>query len=374
MPLGLDINAETSILIQACNRPGVKSLILDVEPYQGFFAGGRSAVQPFMTKLRQGLPSNFHIGMSVDPRAAHYQEIFPDQWLPFIDSIHPQIFWPDFGLSPQDTLAEAYKTWGQSGRPIIPQLSGFNTDPLLMNQARNLALNTYHAAGLSWWELGQIDAAHFAAINYSTTGIVPTSQPSAVSMTTTILNVPYRSNEDPDARKFRNDVGPAVVAMLIDWQRQQKGLSASSIAIDTLSAETSLAQVDTGLSTTAIINLASRNNVSLKLTDNLTLPVITAEIDAGRPCVALIVYADLPGRENQASTGSTFVIVTGYDSSNVYLNDPDWWNSGTYSREEGHNWKVPIAQFEVALQQASVPYQGALIISDSATATPNNPG
>ena len=51
------VEAETNIIIQACTRPGVKSLILDVEPYDGFWAG-RSAtgIRPYMTRIRRAIP------------------------------------------------------------------------------------------------------------------------------------------------------------------------------------------------------------------------------------------------------------------------------------------------------------------------------
>src|SRR5690606_8506301 len=52
VPRGLDVIGETNLIIQACQRPGVKSMILDVEPYEGFWSGGRDGIRPFMTRIR----------------------------------------------------------------------------------------------------------------------------------------------------------------------------------------------------------------------------------------------------------------------------------------------------------------------------------
>ena len=178
-----------------------------------------------------------------------------------------------------------------------------------------------------------------------------------------MLNVPYRSQEDPDARRFRNDCGPAVVAMLIDWQRQQHGQPIQPVSIDDLSAETSLAQSDVGLDTTDVIALAAKHGVTLSLTGSLSIALITAEIDVGRPPFALISYVPLLGRENQGDKFGHFVLITGYDLNNIYLNDPDWWTQGSTNRDQGHNWQVPIAQFTLAMSQSPAPYQGGLFIS-----------
>ena len=41
VPVGADPQTEAMIVAQAANAPGVKSLILDVEPYAGFWQGAR---------------------------------------------------------------------------------------------------------------------------------------------------------------------------------------------------------------------------------------------------------------------------------------------------------------------------------------------
>ena len=63
-----------------------------------------------------------------------------------------------------------------------------------------------------------------------------------------LIDVPYRAQEGPGSRRYRNDCGPACVAMLLDWQHKVKGLPAVQLTVDQLSSETALATKDTGLS------------------------------------------------------------------------------------------------------------------------------
>ena len=59
VPKGQDIIAEADIIIQTCNVKGVKSMILDIEPYKGFWEVGRSPIKPFMTRVRRGVGACF---------------------------------------------------------------------------------------------------------------------------------------------------------------------------------------------------------------------------------------------------------------------------------------------------------------------------
>ncbi|KAB2862123.1 MAG: hypothetical protein F9K46_07480, partial [Anaerolineae bacterium] len=47
VPKGVNIEAETDLIIQACQVPGVRSMVLDVEPYAGFWQGGSAAIRPY---------------------------------------------------------------------------------------------------------------------------------------------------------------------------------------------------------------------------------------------------------------------------------------------------------------------------------------
>ena len=162
VPNGLDIDREAALIAATCNRPGVRSMILDIEPYKGFWSGGREAVRPFALKLRQAVGARFHIGMSMDPRPWHFNSIYPADWFPFVNSLHPQTYWFTFRATPEQTLQQMVDTWGGYGRPIIPALQG--DAPLVEQQAAHtLATQKFGFSGVSWWRYGVI--SQYSAVN-----------------------------------------------------------------------------------------------------------------------------------------------------------------------------------------------------------------
>ncbi len=162
VPHGLDPEAESAILIEACQRPGVQSLVLDIEQPPGYWQGGEAGVRPFMLALRRGLGTKFHIGISIDPRKHNKRAIFPDAWSPFIDSVHPQTYWTTFRQPVEKALNEMYAAWSGYGKPIIPTLQG--VAPVQEQQeAHTLATQQHGAKGLSWWRYGVI--SQWSAIN-----------------------------------------------------------------------------------------------------------------------------------------------------------------------------------------------------------------
>jgi len=162
VPHGLDIEAETAIIAEACKRPGVGSLVLDIEPHAGYWKGGAENVRPFMLALRRELGARFHIGMSIDPRKHHRHRIFPDEWVPFIDSLQPQLYWKTFHVTPEKVLENVYAVWGDYGKPIIPVFEGTAALPEQI-EAHTLATQQYGFKGLSWWRYGII--SQWTAVN-----------------------------------------------------------------------------------------------------------------------------------------------------------------------------------------------------------------
>jgi murein DD-endopeptidase MepM/ murein hydrolase activator NlpD/uncharacterized protein YraI len=173
VPTGLNIDAEANIIATTCRVPGVRSMVLDIEPYAGFWQGGREAVRPFMLQLRQRLGGRYHIGMSVDPRPQHYSSVFPDEWRPFVNSLHPQCYWVTFRSDPESVLRSAWETLRSFGKPIVPVLQG---DGALVDQqvAHTVATQRLGAPGVSWWRYGVI--AQFEAVNRTIT-VVPPNRP-----------------------------------------------------------------------------------------------------------------------------------------------------------------------------------------------------
>jgi murein DD-endopeptidase MepM/ murein hydrolase activator NlpD len=161
---GRDLQAEAERVIEACRVPGVKTMILDVEPYEGYWEGSHDDVLRLMGMIRNGIGSDFHLGLGVDPRANHYHEIFPDAWRLYVNSVHPQIYWEEMQRTPRDLLDEAYVVWGGYDLPIIPVLQG-NASPGSIREAQDLARSVRGAPGLSYFRLGVIGPIQFPIIN-----------------------------------------------------------------------------------------------------------------------------------------------------------------------------------------------------------------
>ncbi len=158
IPRGMNVQTEADLIIQACQRPGVRAMVLDIEPYEGFWVGGREAVRPLMTRVRRALPGAFHIGLCIDPRRQWFDKVHPQEWRPFVNSVHPMVYWATFRRTPEDSLQETYEVWGNYGLPIIPILQG-DAEVADMGVASTLSVNRHGARGVSWWRLGVMNSA-----------------------------------------------------------------------------------------------------------------------------------------------------------------------------------------------------------------------
>lgn len=172
VPKGIAIEAEADLIIQTCTIPGVRSLILDVEPHAGFWEGGPTAIRPFMTRIRRGIGGRFHLGLSMDPRSHWYNAIFPDEWHPFVNSLHPQAYWASFQRPVREVMDEVYAVWGNYDKPIYPVLQGY-VNPADMEEARDYVIQRYGAQGISWWRFGVTGPTHFPIINKPIGEIAP---------------------------------------------------------------------------------------------------------------------------------------------------------------------------------------------------------
>lgn len=164
VPKGQDVTRETDLIIEACTTPGVKSMILDVEPYAGFWRAGKDPIRPFMTRVRRGVGGAFHISMSMDPRSHHFNSIFPYEWRPFINSLLPQTYWATFQRPIEEVMDEAWNVWGGLGLPIYPVLQG-SAEAQEIAAAREYVITKKGAKGLSYWRYGVIGPLQFPVIN-----------------------------------------------------------------------------------------------------------------------------------------------------------------------------------------------------------------
>jgi murein DD-endopeptidase MepM/ murein hydrolase activator NlpD len=162
---GENVVDEADRIIEVCNRPGVKSMILDVEPYAGFWQAGPEQVRPLMTRIRRGIGGRFHIGMAVDPRSQHKSRIYPQEWRPFVNSVHLQLYWETFQRPVNEVLKEGFDTWKNYGLPLFPVLPG-GAPRDEMDAARKRVVKTHNATGISWWRFGVIGPVEFPVINH----------------------------------------------------------------------------------------------------------------------------------------------------------------------------------------------------------------
>lgn len=154
VPHGKDIFGEADRIIQAARVEGVLSVILDIEPFDGFWMGSERDVETLMTTLRQQLGRQ-HIGICVDPRKAHFKKIYPDKWLPFVDSIHPQCYWGTMRRQPKDVIYEAFEVWGSYGKPVCPVLQAYDVPTEELRSALEYAY-FMGAPSMSLWRTGLI--------------------------------------------------------------------------------------------------------------------------------------------------------------------------------------------------------------------------
>ena len=160
---------------------------------------------------------------------------------------------------------------------------------------------------------------------------------------TKILNIPYRSQEDDDAKKAYTDCGAACVAMIVESFGTRE-------TIDNIFASTGREPREF-LSRSDLINAANNYNVSMKKFGDGSFEKLKSALEANLPMIALINYAAWSQNNIGVPTQSTFdkthfVVVVGYDDNdNIIIHDPLWWGT---QREGGNKKTMTYAQFNAA--------------------------
>ena len=160
---GADVRAETRLVTQACNVPGVRSMLLsfEAEPGAGYFSGGSAATaRELITRIRAGIAPDFHLGLNLDARGKHPASIRLRQWLPFVQSLHPMIFHYEFSggrRGPEFWLDQAFGTLARYGLPLVPMLQSYpRPGPVPAAQVQRAAAGAWRkgASGLSIFRYG----------------------------------------------------------------------------------------------------------------------------------------------------------------------------------------------------------------------------
>jgi len=131
------------------------------------------------------------------------------------------------------------------------------------------------------------------------------------------LPVPWMSQLGPGAEFAPGDCGPACLAMWLDFL-------GFDVTVDDVSAHSGL---DRGFRYTTpahLIHAARYWNVNLYWRRYLSLADLADALDAGQPCIVLVNYPSLPERYDARYQAGHWLLVTGYDTTDVIYHDPYW--------------------------------------------------
>ncbi len=173
-----------------------------------------------------------------------------------------------------------------------------------------------------------------------------------------ILDIPYHSQEDFDAKRFGNDCGAACAAMILEWGGKGRQ------SVNDLAALTPLTVKDDGLMPTVVARLLTTHGMPAEYRYSQTADMILADIEKRqKPVIALIRYGDIAERQNKGDVeGGHYVLVVGSDEQNVYLNDPDFWGA---QLSKGKGLAVSRQEFKNAVAKAHVSAPGyAIFLKD----------
>lgn len=100
-------------------------LVLDVEPYEGFWGAWRPVgyAQHLMQTIRSVAPASLLV-FQPDPRTMRLEELRPEEWIPFCDVIAGQHYWTDFQTNPSQELLNAQQLGHDWGKTVWPTLPG----------------------------------------------------------------------------------------------------------------------------------------------------------------------------------------------------------------------------------------------------------
>jgi ABC-type bacteriocin/lantibiotic exporter with double-glycine peptidase domain len=141
------------------------------------------------------------------------------------------------------------------------------------------------------------------------------------------MDIPYRSQWDPDALQKRSDCGPACVAMVLDAFGQHVEINQlSQIDIS-----------DDGTTATELIGLLTKYGIQHARKSAAFVP----------PGICLVRYSGFSRANVQDKhyTGWHWVVLLDIDPQRVIVHDPDWWGS---RRDEGAHHQFSIAEWDSA--------------------------
>ena len=159
-----------------------------------------------------------------------------------------------------------------------------------------------------------------------------------------IRRIPYKSQYDDDASDFRNDCGPACVAMILNGH----GVNVSTNAVFRRTGAPASAYV----SVSQMMRAAYTYGVNFDYFYPWDLEQLKSAVKAGTAPIVLVHYGTWvkTGKTQSKFTGPHFVVVVAYDDEHIYVHDPLWWGT---RREEGARKQWTNEEFVAAWSTAS---------------------
>lgn len=159
-----------------------------------------------------------------------------------------------------------------------------------------------------------------------------------------ISNIPYKSQYDQDADKYRNDCGPACVAMILNGLG--KNVTTNAVYRNTGASSTGYVSVS------QMMRAAQTYGINFDYFYPWTMNDLKLAVRDGKAPITLVHYGAWSnlGKTQSSFTGPHFVVIVGYDEDYIYVNDPLWWGS---RRSEGERKRWTYQEFEAAWNSAS---------------------
>ena len=159
-----------------------------------------------------------------------------------------------------------------------------------------------------------------------------------------ISSIPYKSQYDSDAETYRNDCGPACVAMILNGL----GVNVTTNAVYRKTGASSTGYV----SVSQMIRAAQSYGVNFDYFYPWSLNDLKLAVRAGKAPITLVHYGAWSklGKTQSSFSGPHFVVIVGYDEDYIYVNDPLWWGT---RRKEGERKRWTYKEFSAAWSTAS---------------------